>query len=223
MKLVILSDKLSEENEIRVVRLKHPRTLQQMPYVIADARRVYELVTHSQDPGSVFIDDLVVSESCVNMSSRFNVNYFILSYLTDLNESKFDSVGDFMSKLSSFLTDGASNDCLSNWQEFNKEIFEIKEDKFEIKINKNKVIEWLTNKTELLTTKLASISTNTEKSKSMDDNNKFKQEAFELVAQYIKPHWSDLLHKELNLVSPPLGENTSANKRHKSSAVITLD
>jgi hypothetical protein len=94
----------------------------------------------------------------------------------------------------------------------------------QVRLNTTKIIDWLKDKCERLSTILennAKNSTNiTAKAKQTDekDVNKFRLEAFELVSQYINNSLAGTLRKDLNLNSPL---ETNENKRAKPT--ITLD
>lgn len=94
----------------------------------------------------------------------------------------------------------------------------------EIEIDKKKCIGWLKNKCELLRDKLEEVNASTTAGSKLaatkieKDKQKIKNEAFEMVGQYLPSSVSEALRKELALSSPL--DSTSENKRPKTEIAV---
>jgi hypothetical protein len=238
-KIVILNQKNLQDKNFVIVKLKHPKSNELAPFLITALNekesKIYELLTYRQEMGSMFIDEYVQSECAIYLSAKFNINYFLISYVTSLSKYEFESIDSFKNAFLEFLLGSKkslikdSNFPLNNLSfsvDTLEKMFDAKETSngIQVRLNTTKIIDWLKDKCERLSTILennAKNSTNiTAKAKQTDekDVNKFRLEAFELVSQYINNSLAGTLRKDLNLNSPL---ETNENKRAKPT--ITLD
>ena len=101
-KLVIAnySEIFTDQSEINLVKLKHPKTNDLHSFLLVkDVEKkgtLFELVTYSQEIGSVFIDNHVQSDNVTYFATKFDIVYFLLS-LSDSND--FISVEHLKEKL----------------------------------------------------------------------------------------------------------------------------
>jgi len=243
-KIVILNDaKLTEclnsnESSFKTIKLKHPKLNQFTPFILVQNETIessfnlYELVSYTQDMGSLFINEYVQSECLLYFSTKFNMRYFLIDFVSTTSQSDFSSLKEFKEKFLKYILEEASVDnkiktLFENSIESAqlKEFCDIKEDAkgFCVKFSLSKCVKWLVQKIDPIKKYLESnnhsdlVKRETTKEKSKDDKDKeeakFKMEAFELVAQYVNKNVSEALKKELNLNEAKIVENDNGVKR----------
>ncbi|CAF0738000.1 unnamed protein product [Brachionus calyciflorus] len=218
---------------IGILNLKHPKEGEKVPFLIhetCDDLIIYELINYTQETSCLFIDNYIQTDSLIYFLTKFNLCYFIIDFLTNCDQFEFESVDEFKSKLFKYLTD--SKEEFSSLSKLKlpdlKLFFDVTEDesKFEIIFNGSKCNEWLKTKIDKLCNLIETSNNGVEIKKKLNDdpkdkNDKIKQEAFDLISQYLNKNISTKLRKELSL-SSPLTELSSENKRAKQN-VVTLD
>ena len=239
-KLVVLNTDNLNQAELEIIKLKHPKDNELVPFLVSIKKsnqvEINERVSYTQDLGTMFIDEYVQSECSIYMSSRYNVNYFLISFVSNLTKFEFDSIETLHAKFIEFITDDKNlnkDSCLNKLvvsvSSLNK-LFDVKETndkKVEVKWNASKVLDWLKSKVEQLKENLernaalnaAQQLTKIKQTEEEDNSAKFRLEAFELLAQYVDKNVGESMRKELNLQAPL---ETSENKRAKQRlGVIT--
>lgn len=105
-KLLILNDltrKSLSNKELKLVRLKHPKSNDLVPFLIVescDDLLLYELISYSPEMASVFIDDFVQSDALLYMASPFNIIYFLMDFVATLRSANsFKSIDEFKRSL----------------------------------------------------------------------------------------------------------------------------
>jgi hypothetical protein len=240
-KVIFLDHKDLKQGSLELVKLKHPKAGELLPFLVSVNSEgnvnFHEIVSFYQELGSVFIDDYVQSENSIFLSSRFNLNYFLLSFVSSLTKFEFDSIEAFKSKFIDFLTDAKDMltkhpDCLFAKLEVSvsnlSKLFDVKETgkRIEVRVNTSKVVEWLKSKVELLKVNLEKDGENSSrvqakaKQQPVEESNaaKYRLEAFELLAQYVEKGLAESLRKDLHLASPL--ESSSENKRQKQTVTV---
>lgn len=244
-KIVILNNqnrKSLEENELKLVNLKHPKTAELVPFLLATNETtlsVYELISYAQDTSSIFVDNYVQSDPSVYLASEFNLKYFLIDFVYNSNEIQVESIDSFKEK---FLQNLLTGDKSSPVGDFNipklarkltvinelylDELFVIKrqdtgKNPIKIVFSKSKCIDWIKGK-------IGQLEKHFEKNESTESSKKSVKmeiaetraqlDAFELVCQYISKDFYPNLRKELKLESSIIDET---NKRPKN--MVTID
>lgn len=239
-KILILNDiSLNSANSISIVKLKHPKLNELVSFVLVEngpSTDLYELMSYSQEMGSLFIDDYVQSECCINIGNRFNLKYFLIEFLYQKSKAEFKSLDEFKLKfLESIISDKLEKEqkdlVIKKLKELDfsnlNSLFDVEDEKksFIIKFNSSKCMDWLKKKADLLKTYMensSSSDTNLIKQKQQnasDKESKLKLDAFELLAQYFNKDIAELLRKELHLNSP-LDSNSNTNKKAKQQIEV---
>lgn len=239
-KILILNDaKLTEllnakESSFKIIKLKHPKQNESVPFILVQSENsnsslnLYELISYTQDMGSIFINDYVQSECMVYFSTKFNLRYFLIDFLSVSSQSDFSSLNEFKEKfLKHILVDPSLDSSVKalfgNFVDTSilKEFCEIKEDtkNFNVMFKMEKCLTWLVQKIDSIKLHIQSdlIKRDVAKEKIKEDKEKeearWKMEAFELVAQFINKKISESLRKEVNLNDTKIVENSNGVKR----------
>jgi hypothetical protein len=244
-KLLFLNNKDVQQGGLELVNLKHPKANEITPFLVTcdeESRVVFhEIISYNQELGSVFIDDYCQTENCILIGSRFNINYFLLNYVTSLTKFEFDSTDAFTAKFVEFLTGGGKDwlsknpaSCLNKLKITAAglgKLFDVTErgsKGVEVRLNTTKAVEWLKSKVELLRENLEKTAVENasrahvkvKQAVEEDVTSKYRLEAFELIAQYIGKDLAESLRKEVKLASP-LAESSSDNKRQKQAVAAS--
>jgi hypothetical protein len=243
-KILILNDaKLTEllntkESSFKIIKLKHPKQNESTPFILVQSENsnsslnLYELISYTQDMGSIFINDYVQSECMVYFSTKFNLRYFLIDFLSVSNQSDFSSLNEFKEKFLKYILvdptlDTSVKTIFENCVDTSilKEFCEIKEDtkNFNVMFKMEKCLTWLVQKIDSIKLYIQSniqsdlVKRDVTKEKIKDDKEKeeakWKMEAFELVAQFVNKKISESLRKELNLNDTKIVENSNGVKR----------
>lgn len=110
--------------QLAVVYLKHPRTQKPMPFLAVETTDnqmlIYELKSYTPDLSSVFIDDYVQMDAFVYLAAEFNINYFLIDFLKDLNckNQQFKNIDEFKKMfLSNLISDSIDQKQFENMLE----------------------------------------------------------------------------------------------------------
>jgi hypothetical protein len=239
-KILIINDKLSSLDGGRLIRLKHPRTNEQSLFLLLSkndeekvSSELYELINYNQETTSCFIDDYVQSNLYVYFTNKFNLSYFLIKFISSNGKNEYDSYDDFKLKFKKSLSD--RDEHLLNELEFFQQndissrlenLFDLKQlsdQRIQIKFNSSKCVEWLKTKCHQMQTLIETQMLSQNKKSNTDHASKAKQEAFELISQYLDTNLSDLLRKELNLNSPLDSTKDNQNDSKKAKHMVCLD
>ena len=231
-KLVILNDENltkvlnSGEPSFSIVKLKHPKLTEKTPfiYVKDDEFRLYELISYTQEMGSLFINEHVQSECLVYFSTKINFNYFLIDFVSTTKQTEYDSFLEFKQKFMEHLCSSDANQFDAINMDFMltglKEFCDVNEDKkkLNVKFNTSKCVAWLIKKIETIKVYLqALMSSNSLKEKVIKETDKeeakIKLDSFELLAQYVNKSVAEALRKEMNLSESKIAENDNGTKR----------
>lgn len=229
MKKILILDQsdggeISETKKMSLLHLRHPKDGQKVPFFVhesIDGIVLYEMMNFCPENSCVFIDDYAQTDSFVYFLTKFNLGYFIIDFLTNSDQFEFESAMDFKKKVLNFLTESNFDEDFVQKLKFPKlenflDLIE-SDSRIEITFNSSKCNEWLKSKILSISNLMVSLSDK----KTEDNENKLKQDAFDLISQYLNRNISAKLRKELGL-SSPLGESSSENKRAKQQ-LVTID
>ena len=239
-KLVILNDPnltaTLNAGSFRVLKLKHPKMNEQTPFILVEAAHslhVYELMSYSQEMGSLFVNDYVQSECGLFFSSKLNLSYFLIDFVSTTSQKEFASRKEFDQKLAQHLF-SAKEEAADKSQSISKlvttiadsclkEFCDVKEEakKMQVTFNMKKCVAWLSKKIEALKVYLAQTMTSTitvtkikEDPAAKDkEEARIGMEAFELIAQYVNKSVAEALRQELGLSDSKIKENDNGVKR----------
>ncbi|RNA39877.1 hypothetical protein BpHYR1_012483 [Brachionus plicatilis] len=229
MKKILILDQsdrveFEEAKKIRLLHLRHPKEGEKVPFFVhesTDGINLYEMMNYAPENSCVFVDDYIQADTFIYFLTKFNLGYFVIDYLTNSDQFEFESELDFKKKLFNFLTESSIDEELLkkiNFPEIGTFLDLAKSDStIEITLNNSKCYEWLKAKISKISNLMASLSD--KKNENNEDN--FKQDAFDLLSQYLNRNISAKLRKELG-ISSPLGESSSENKRAKQQ-IVTIE
>lgn len=226
MKKILILDQndkveLNEADKISLLYLRHPKEGQKVPFFVyesPDGISLYEMINYCQENSCVFIDEYTQTDSFIYFLTKFNLGYFIIDFMTNTDQFGFESETDFKKKLFFFLSESNFEEDfllklnfprMENFLDLEKSDLSI-----EITFNASKCNEWLKSKILKISDLMLSFS----EKKNDGNDDKLKQDAFDLVSQYLNRNISAKLRKELGL-SSPLGESSNENKRAKQQVI----
>lgn len=227
MKKILILDQsvkveLNEADLISLLHLRHPKEGQKVPFFVyetPDDINLYEMMNYCQENSCVFIDEYAQTDSFIYFLTKFNLGYFIIDFLTHTDQFEFESEIEFKKKLFNFLSESNfEEDFIKklNFPQLENFLDVVKSDSnIEITLNASKCNEWL--KAKIL--KIRDLIVSFSDKKNEENGDKSKQDAFDLVSQYLNRNVATKLRKELGL-SSPLGESSNENKRSKQQEII---